>query len=155
MDQSRTEIVKQPRNHTLGCFTQQKLGVSLHPTQVMWRSKNHEDDHFPFFKIPSSSVFVLALKFPLISQNSAKSCVVLLQKGQLFVLENHDACKNKLKSQNMSYEKAYEKAELQFFEKQKFVKANSNNISILFYPTALCKLGPQKQFSKKRKMNNF
>ena len=83
----------------------------------MWRSKNHEDDHFPFFKIPSSSIFVLALKFPQISQNSAKSCVVLLQKGQLFVLENYDACKNKLKYKNISYEKAYEKAELQFFEK--------------------------------------
>ena len=51
---------------------------------------------FLFFKIPSSSVFVLALKFPQISQNSAKSCAVLLQKGQLFVLENYDACKNKL-----------------------------------------------------------
>jgi len=63
----------------------------------MWRSKNHEDDHFPFFKIPLSSVFVLAFKFPLISQNSAKSCVVLLQKGQLFILEKHNACKNKLK----------------------------------------------------------
>ena len=62
----------------------------------MWMSKNYKDDHFPFFKIPSSSVFVLALQFPLISQNSAKSCVVLLQKGQLFVLENYDACKNKL-----------------------------------------------------------
>jgi len=59
----------------------------------MWRSKNHEDDHFPFFKIPSSSVFVLA-KVSQISQNSAKSCVVLLQKGQLFILEKHDACKN-------------------------------------------------------------
>ena len=82
----------------------------------MWRSKNHKDDHFPFFKIPLSSVFVLALKFPLISQNSAKSCVVLLQKGQLFVLKNHDICKNKLKYQNISYERANEKAELQFYE---------------------------------------
>jgi len=63
----------------------------------MWRCKNHEDDHFPFFKIPSSSVFVLALKFPQISQNSAKSCAVLVRKGQTFVLENYDARKNKLK----------------------------------------------------------
>ena len=78
----------------------------------MWRSKNHEDDHFSFFKIPLSSVFVLALKFPQISPNSAKSWVILLQKGQLFVLENHDACKNKLKSKNISYEKTYEKAAL-------------------------------------------
>jgi len=77
----------------------------------MWRSKNHEDDHFPFFKIPSSSVFVLALKFLLISQNSAKSCVVLL-----FVLKNHDIYKNKLKYQNIIDERANEKAELQFYE---------------------------------------
>ena len=35
------------------------------------------------------------------------------------------------------------------------MKADSNNFSILFYPTALYKLGPQKQFSKKRKMNDF
>jgi len=60
----------------------------------MRRSKNYEDDHFPFFKIPSSSVFILALKFPLISQNSAKSCEVLLQKGQFFVLKIHDVCRN-------------------------------------------------------------
>ena len=77
----------------------------------MWRSKNHEDDHFPFFKIPSSSIFVLAIKFPQISQNSAKSCVVLLQKGQLFALENHDVCKNELKYQSISYVKACEKAD--------------------------------------------
>ena len=61
-------------------------------------------------------IFVLALKFSQISQNSAKSCVVLLQKGQLFVLKNHDVCKNKLKYQNISYERANEKAELQFYE---------------------------------------
>ena len=47
------------------------------------------------------------------------------------------------------------KTELQFFEDWKFVKGNLNNVSIFFYPTALCKLGPQKQFSKKRKMNDF
>ena len=76
----------------------------------MWRSKNHEDDHFPFFKIPSSSVFVLALKFPLISQNSAKSCVVLLQKEQLLVLEDHDFCENKLKYQSISNVRACENA---------------------------------------------
>ena len=75
-----------------------------------WK-KNHEDDHFPFLKIPSYSVFVLALKFPQVSQNSAKSCVVLLQKEQLLVLENHNFCKNKLKYQSISYEIACEKAE--------------------------------------------
>ena len=120
----QSSIGKTPEPHSLlkrsayslyevfGCFTQQKLGVPLHPIQIMWRNKNHGDDFFSFFKIPLFSVFVLALKFPLISPNSAKSCVILLQKGQLFVLENHDACKNKLKSQNISYEKAYEKAEM-------------------------------------------
>jgi len=77
----------------------------------MWTSKNHKDDHFLIFKIPSSSVFVLALKFPQISQNSAKPGVVLLQKGQLFALENHDVCKKKLKYQNISYKIVYEKAE--------------------------------------------
>jgi len=94
-----------------GCFTYQKLGVSLHPTWVMWRNKNNEDDHFLFFKIPSSSVFVLTLKFLHISQNSAKSCVVLLQKGQLFVLKNQDVCKNELRYKTMSYQRAHEKAD--------------------------------------------
>ena len=45
---------------------------------------------FLFLKIPLSSVFVLTLKFPQISQNSANSCVVLLKKEQLLVLKNHD-----------------------------------------------------------------
>ena len=121
----------------------------------MWRSKNHEDDHFLFFQIPSSSVFVLALKFPQISQNSAKSCVVSLQKEQLFVLENHDFCKYELIYQSISYKRTCKKAYIQFFEEQKFVKANSKKISISFYPTAIYKLGSQKQFSKKRKMNDF
>ena len=40
------------------------------------------------------------------------------------------------------------KTELQFYEKKKLVKAYSNNVSTLFYPTVLRKLGPQKQFSK-------
>ena len=31
----------------------------------------------------------------------------------------------------------------------------SNNVSILFYSTVLYKLGPQKQFFKKWKKNNF
>ena len=66
---------------------------------------------FFFFKILSSSVFVLTLKFLQKSQKSAKSCVVLLLKGQLFVLENHGICKNRLKYQNMSYEIAYKKAD--------------------------------------------
>ena len=115
----------------------------------------YEDDHFPHLKIPSSSIFILALKFLQISQNSAKSCVVLLQKEQLFVLENHDFCKNRLKYQSISYKRACEKADLQFFKEQKFVKANSKKISISFYPTAIYKLGSQKQFSKKWKMNDF
>ena len=33
--------------------------------------------------------------------------------------------------------------------------ANSKDVSILIYPTALCKLGPQKEFAKKQKMNDF
>ena len=40
-------------------------------------------------------------------------------------------------------------------KEKKFIKSNSNNISILFYPTALCKLGPQKQFSKKMEDERF
>ena len=32
--------------------------------------------------------------------------------NQSSVLENHNFCKNKLKYQNLSYERAYEKAEL-------------------------------------------
>ena len=63
--------------------------------------------------------------------------------------------KKKLKYQNISYERANEKAELQFYEEQRIMKADLNNVSILFHPTVLCKLGPQKQFSKKRKMNDF
>ena len=73
--------------------------------------KNHEDDPFPFLKIPSSSVFVLALEFPQISQNSAKSCAVLLQKEQLLVLKNHDFCKNRLKYQSINDKIACEKAD--------------------------------------------
>ena len=56
--------------------------------------------------------FCFTLKFPQIFQNSTKSCLVLLQKGQLFVLENHFIYKNKLKYQNISYKRADEKAEL-------------------------------------------
>ena len=82
----------------------------------MWRNKNHEDDHFTFLKIPSFSIFVLALKFPQTSLNSAKSYVVLLKKRQLFVLKNHDICKNKLRFKNQSYERAHKKAEEQFYE---------------------------------------
>ena len=63
--------------------------------------------------------------------------------------------KKKLKYHNISYRIVFEKAELEFFEEKKFAKANSNNVNILFYPTAICKLSPQKQFSKKRMMNDF
>ena len=94
-------------------FVWQKIGFSSRSANPIWSEKNHEDDRFPFLKIPSSSVFVLALKFTQISQNSAKSCVVLLQKDQLFVLKNHDFCKNKLKYPSISYKKACEKAERQ------------------------------------------
>ena len=73
----------------------------------------------------------------------------------MFVLENHDFCKNELKYQSISYKRACEKVDLQFFKKQKFVKANSKKISISFYPTAIYKLGSQKQFSKKWKMNDY
>ena len=100
----------------------------------MHATKNHENDRFPFLKIPSSSVFVLALKFSQIPQNSAKSCVVLLQKKQLLVLENHDFCKNKSRYQSISNERAREKADQQFLKEQKFVKANSKTISIFFIP---------------------
>ena len=48
-----------------------------------------------FFKIPSSFVFVLTIRFPQIWQNSAKYCVVLSQKGQFLVLKNYDVHKNK------------------------------------------------------------
>ena len=137
------------------CFILLEIWFSSRPANPIRSDKNHEDDRFPFLKIPSSSVFVLALKFPQISQNSAKSCVVLLQKEQLFVLENHDFCKNELKYQSISYERACEKADLQFFKEQKFVKANSKKNSISFYPTAIYKLGSQKQFYKKRKKNDF
>ena len=79
----------------------------------------------------------------------------MLQKEQLFVLESSDVLRHKIKYQNISYERASEKAKLQFYKKLKFVRAYLNNVSILFYPTALCKLVPQKQYSKKRKMNHF
>lgn len=65
-----------------------------------------------FFKVPSSSVFVLALKFPQKSQKSAKSCVVLLLKGQLFVLENHGIHENRLKYQNRNCKRADLKSRL-------------------------------------------
>ena len=40
-------------------------------------------------------------------------------------------------------------------KEQKIVKANSKKISKFFYSTATYKLGSQKQFSKKWKMNDF
>jgi len=86
------------------------LGVASYPVEGIWRNKNHEDDRFPFVKIPPSSIFVLALKFPQISQNSAKSCVVLVPKRQ-FISENHNIGKNKMKYQIISYEKAYNDAD--------------------------------------------
>ena len=128
--------------------------LQIYSTKVIWRSKIHEDDRFSFSKIPSFSVFVLALKFPQISQNSAKSSVVSLQKEQLFVVENHDFCKSKWRYQNVSYERPCEKTDFQLFKEQKFVKVNSKKISISYYPTAIYKLGSQKQFSKKWKIND-
>ena len=92
-------------------FACQKIWFSSRSANPIWSEKNHKDDRFSFLKIPSSSVFVLALKFPQISQNSAKSCVVLLQKEQLLVLENHDFCKNRIKCQSISYVRACEKAD--------------------------------------------
>ena len=51
---------------------------------------------------------------------------------------------------------AYKKDRIAILSKsRKLMIADLNNVSILFYPAALCKLGPQKQFSKKRKMNDF
>ena len=97
-------------NDLFARFVWQKIGFSSRSANPIWSEKNHEDDRFPFLKIPSSSVFVLALKFTQISQNSAKSCVVLLQKEQLLVLENHDFCENKSKYQSISYIRACEKA---------------------------------------------
>ena len=79
-------------------------------------AKNDEDDHFSFFEIPSSSIFVLASKFSQISQNSAESCVVLVPKEQWFISENHNICRNKLKYQIISYERAYEEADQPIFE---------------------------------------
>ena len=64
---------------------------------------------FLFSKFLHLLFFVLVLKFP---QKPAKSCVVLLLKGQLFVLENHGICKNRLKYQNINYERAYLKSRL-------------------------------------------
>ena len=79
----------------------------------------------------------------------------MLQKEQFFILINHDVCKKKLKYQNISYIRVYEKAELQFYEEKKFVKANLNNVSILLYLTAICKSSPQKQFLKKTEDEQF
>ena len=72
---------------------------------------NHEDDDFSFFKIPLSPIFVFALMLPQITHKSAKSYVVMLLKGQLFVLENHSIYKNKLKYQNITVKKLSLKAD--------------------------------------------
>ena len=79
----------------------------------------------------------------------------MLQKEQLLALENHDFCKNKSKYQSISYKRACDTVDEPFLKEQKFVKANSKQISIFFYPTVIYKLGSQKQFSKKQKMNDF
>ena len=67
------------------------------------KSKNYEDDRFLFLKIPSSSVFILALKF---LQKSAKSCATII------ILENHNICKNRLKYWNKNCKRAYLKNRL-------------------------------------------
>ena len=96
---------------TFACFALQKIRFSSRSANPIWSKKKYEDDRFPFLKIPSSSVFVLASQFPQISQNSAKSCVVSLQKEQFLVFENHDFCKNELNYQSTSYKRACEKAD--------------------------------------------
>ena len=45
--------------------------------------------------------------------------------------------------------KLTEKIHEQFFKEKLLVIAKSKNISLLIYPIALCKLGPQKKFAKK------
>ena len=63
--------------------------------------------------------------------------------------------KKKLIQKKICDERAYKKAELQLYVEKKFVKADLNNVSTQFYPTALCKLGPQNKIAKKQKMNDF
>ena len=53
----------------LGSSHSKRFDFLLVPLTQYGVKKNHEDDRSPFLKIPSSSVFVLALKFPQISQN--------------------------------------------------------------------------------------
>ena len=50
-------------------------------------------------------LFFVGLKVPE-SLKSAKSCVLLLPKGQLF--ETYSVCKNSLRYQKLSYERAYQ-----------------------------------------------
>ena len=63
---------------------------------------------FPFFKIPSSSVFVLTLEVTHRNQWESKiPFIVLLPIGQLLVLENHNICMDRLQYYSKNYERAY------------------------------------------------
>ena len=58
----------------------------------------------------------------------------MVLKGHQFISENYDICENKLKHQIISYERAFEQADQQFFEEQKLVQANLKNVSNCFIP---------------------
>ena len=81
--------------------------------------------------------------------------IVLLLIGQLFVLENHNICKDRLQYYSNNYVRAYLESWWTISWKKELVKIISKNISTTIYPTALCKLSLTKSSLKKWKMNNF
>ena len=79
----------------------------------------------------------------------------MLLKLQLFVLENHDICKKRIKYQNVNNKRAYSKSRLTILEGEEICNSLLKDITILIHPTALFKLDPTKQLTEIRKMSNF
>ena len=84
-----------------GRFKYRHCTVSLRPAYPIRSEKNHEDDHFPFNKNHSSSVFFLALKVSYIVQWGSKYPHALsLLKRLTIALENHLLNENHLQNKD-------------------------------------------------------
>ena len=67
----------------------------------------------------------------------------------LFVWKNDGISDNKLKYENINCKRVYFKKQVNnSIKREKLVFANSKTVSLLIYPTALCKLGYWNEFAK-------
>ena len=98
----------------VGCITWQNLGVSLHPTPFTLHPRNMEQKswRWPFFFFQNSFIFHFCFGLKVPTDFPRFSKILYYKKDNYLFFENHDVCKDKLKYQNISFERAYEKAEL-------------------------------------------